>query len=308
MMNALLLLVSMFGLELSLKPEAAIRGEDIYLSDVLASQSMHLLRQKGIRNLKVAAAPGYNRNRILQRNHVVNAIQNAYPGVELAWSGPGRTSVSRRADRFSQNALEEAIRTWIADHSPATGELRMDRVIVPRISGIPSGKVVFDIRVRGNQSLVGRRSLYVDLIVDDKMYKTLAVQVHTSLETLVARVITEVPRGMPLTENHIEWEVQRLDRLTAPLVTPDDFQGLRARSLLRPGTVLDRRKVQVIPLVERNTMVSVVTRNGGLSIRLKALAMDAGGAGDRIRLKNVDSGRVFTGLIQKSGEVVLEVF
>jgi len=303
----MLVLFFFLSLDVALEPTTTTNGASIYLSDVLDSDSLKRAREWGMDNMKIAPSPNPGQSRVLRRSHVVNAIHNVHPSAELAWSGPGSVKINRQGGRYSENKLEEAVRDWVDGQTSDQGELRVDRIMIPRVSGIPSGNAVYEVRARGTQRLVGRRSLYVDILVNNRVVKSLAVQVEVSLETMVAKVLSDVPRGALLRESHVEWEYQRLTRISAPLITPEQFEGLRAKTPLRAGMVLDRRKVEAIPLVERNQMAYVVARHGGLSVRMKALAMDSGGWGDRIRLKNVDSNKILTGLVMKNGEVSLDV-
>lgn len=302
-MLALLLFLS---LDVSLEPQTVTSSNYVYLSDVLDEASLTRIRKWGMENVKIAPAPAPGRSRTLHRSHVVNAIQNEHPNAELAWSGPGSIEIRRTASKYSQNNLEDAVRSWVESQAPDEGDLRVDRIMVPHITGIPTGKATYEVRARGGRT-VGRRSLYVDILVNDRVAKTLAVQVEVSLEAMVAKVVSDVTRGQQISDSHIEWEMQRLTRLTAPLITPDQFDGLRARTQLRPGMILDRRNSETMPLVERNQMAYVIARHGALSVKMKALAMDSGGPGDRIRLKNVDSNKILTGTVNKSGNVILDM-
>ncbi len=303
-MNTLLLL-SLLGLELSMKPQVTATMARIHLSDVLSSDSYRQLRAEGLKNLSLGPAPASNRNVTITRDQVNQAI-SANSESDINWSGPMRTRVSNQGQSFSTTYLEQAIREWVTQQSPDNGDLRVNRIYLPTIRDLPQGEVDFEIRGRGTHSLVGRQALYVDLIIQGELYKTLAVNLITSLETQVARVLADVPRGTPLSEDHISWEIQVIDRIPSPLVTPDNFEGLRAKMLLRAGTVLDLNKVQVIPLVERNQTVLVKAKAGSLTVNMKALALDSKGAGERVRLKNTSSNQIFTGIVQKDGSVELE--
>ena len=210
-------------------------------------------------------------------------------------------------EQFSKQALEDQVRQWILDQAPAEGELYVGRIYIPNIRNVPQGEIRYDIQPRTrNQELIGRNSLRVDLWIDGRVYKTLMVQAETRLETLVGVVTSEIDRGEPLTEDDIEWQLQRVDRMFSPLIKPEDLEaGLQAKTLLRAGSILDRRKVETVPLVERGRMVTVIARYSGLTVRLRAKALGSGAAGDEIRLKNVDSGQLLLGRIEKNGEISL---
>ena len=125
--------------------------------------------------------------------------------------------------------------------------------------------------------IVGRQSLYVDIIVNDLIFKTMAVQVEISLEMLVAHATSDIRRGDLINENNVEWEVKRLDRIASPLITPDDLTDLRAKTMIRAGSVLDRRRVETVPLVERNQMVELIFSLGGLRIAAEGRALARAG-------------------------------
>ncbi len=205
------------------------------------------------------------------------------------------------------NSLEDEVRSWILSQEIGyEGTLHVDRVVYPRVTRIPSGKVSYVVRPRPMRSLVGRLSLYVDIHVNNNKVKIVVAQAETSLETMVARVVNNTERGEPIGDHHISWEMQRVYRINNPLIEPIDFeQGLRAKTVLRAGVVLDRRNCEVIPLVERNHIVQVTAQDRGLVIRLKALALQSGAEGDLIRIKNQDTGRTMRGTVQADGSVQL---
>jgi flagella basal body P-ring formation protein FlgA len=56
-------------------------------------------------------------------------------------------------------------------------------------------------------------------------------------------------------------------------------------------------------IVEPGKPVRVIFMQGGLEIALSAVALQAGAAGDMVRLRNVDSGSVFDGVVMADGTV-----
>ena len=206
---------------------------------------------------------------------------------------------------FSQNALEGEIRAWVERQSPDSGVLRAEQLFVPKVTRPPQGEVSVMVRPRGSRSLVGRVSLFVDIEQKGQIVRTLAVQVKTSLETLTGRLKRDLPRGTPISGDLIHWEIQRLERLSSPLVNPDQLHNLQVRQTLRSGTLLTHRQVETIPLVERNQRVMVSAVHAGLTVQMRALALQTGHEGDVIRLKNLDSNQIFSGLVSGPGEVRL---
>jgi flagellar basal body P-ring formation protein FlgA len=59
-------------------------------------------------------------------------------------------------------------------------------------------------------------------------------------------------------------------------------------------------------LVNQGKSSLVVFQNAGLTITTQAVALDNGGAGDVVKLRNPDSGLVIQGTVDRDGTVRLE--
>lgn len=306
MMLLFLIAYAPFNLNLNMKSEATINRDTVYLSDLLDKDSYQQLKAHGMDNVSMATGPNVGNERVIRRFQVAGVVQRAMPDAKVRWGGAPATVVSRKSMPFKTNDLESQVREWVESQSPEAGQLHLDQVVIPSLPGLPAGKVSYRIR-NVSRNLVGRHSLYVDLEINGETYRTLVVQVNVSLETMVAIARTDIQRGDALSESNIDWELQHLTRVPAPLVTPEAVGESRARSMLRAGSVLTSRNVERIPLVERNQVVTVMAVNGPLSIRMKAKAMDSGGEGDRVRLKNEDSGEILSGTVTRPGEVEIRV-
>lgn len=79
--------------------------------------------------------------------------------------------------------------------------------------------------------------------------------------------------------------------------------GKVAKRMLLPGNPIPLTAVGIPQVVTRGVATRVHFEMGGLSMTTLATPMDSGGAGELIRLKNVDSGQVITGVIQPDGTV-----
>ena len=63
------------------------------------------------------------------------------------------------------------------------------------------------------------------------------------------------------------------------------------------GGVLTRNHVEAIPVVHRGDEVELVARTNRLAVSALGQAMQDGGIGERIRVKNSDSGKILYGQI-----------
>ena len=87
----------------------------------------------------------------------------------------------------------------------------------------------------------------------------------------------------------------------------EDVSGLRIKRAVAGGTTLHAGMVEREDLIKRGSQVEIVAIADGLQVRMRGKALANGGKGDRIKVRNLNSGRVVTGTITASGVInVLE--
>jgi flagellar basal body P-ring formation protein FlgA len=89
------------------------------------------------------------------------------------------------------------------------------------------------------------------------------------------------------------------------MVVPDraGLIGKVARRTLLPGRPVPAIAVAEPDLVERGSPVEIVYRDGGLTILAQATALEAGSAGDVLRVRNADSGLIINATVQADGSL-----
>lgn len=84
---------------------------------------------------------------------------------------------------------------------------------------------------------------------------------------------------------------------------PFDALGMEARATLYAGRPIPLAALGPPALVDRNTLVTLVFSRGGLDIRADGRALGRGGAGDLVRVMNLASRSIVTGLVTGPGQV-----
>lgn len=87
--------------------------------------------------------------------------------------------------------------------------------------------------------------------------------------------------------------------------TLEALVGLEVRRAVYAGRPILPGDVGPPTLVARNALVAIVYQTGGLGIRADGRALDAGAAGERIRVMNLSSRLVVQGIV--SGPGMIEV-
>lgn len=89
------------------------------------------------------------------------------------------------------------------------------------------------------------------------------------------------------------------------MIVPDrsEVVGKVARRTLLPGRPIPTIAVAVPDLVPRGAPIEIVFREGGLIILAQAMTLEAGSAGDVIKVRNMDSGLIIKATVQSDGTV-----
>ncbi|MEL7164908.1 MAG: flagellar basal body P-ring formation chaperone FlgA [Pseudomonadota bacterium] len=82
-----------------------------------------------------------------------------------------------------------------------------------------------------------------------------------------------------------------------------DVAGQEARVALYAGRPIPFDAVGPPAIVNRNQIVPLRFRSAGLTITTEGRAMERGGAGDRIRIMNLQSRATLFGLVQEDGSI-----
>lgn len=80
-------------------------------------------------------------------------------------------------------------------------------------------------------------------------------------------------------------------------------EGKVARRTLLPGRMIPLSYVRDAYLVEPGEPVQMVFVQGGLEISVTGVPLQSGSAGDVVRVRNLDSGTVVTGVVMADGTI-----
>lgn len=133
-----------------------------------------------------------------------------------------------------------------------------------------------------------------------KIYVTINIATMQSV-TVAAR---PVARGHLLTRGDLRVEERDTGRIRKAYYTdPASLIGLRARRAIATGRILDPGTLEQRQLVKRGATVQILASQGALRVRMKGKALDNGAQGERIRVRNLGSGREITGEVIASGVI-----
>jgi len=93
--------------------------------------------------------------------------------------------------------------------------------------------------------------------------------------------------------------------IAGSLSRKEDAVGLEARVVLYAGRPIRPGDIGPATIIERNQIVMLVYKRGGLRIAADARALGRGGVGDYLRVMNLTSRTTVTGIIGADGVVTV---
>lgn len=116
--------------------------------------------------------------------------------------------------------------------------------------------------------------------------------------------IAPIQRGNIITKADLDW----LD-IPASMAKGDmvmdiaQIVGQEAKRTLQQGKPILLKDTGKMILVERNQEVSLIFYKGSMMLTTTGRVLDKGGAGDHVRVMNLESRKIITGIVTETGEV-----
>ena len=123
------------------------------------------------------------------------------------------------------------------------------------------------------------------------------VEVEVRKQVWVAR--QPLPRGHLITREDLAADIRDVSRMTSGYQSdPDALVGRRLRSSVLAGRVLTPGLLEANNILSRGQTVTLMVASGDLQIRMAGKALMDGALNERIRVENLNSGRVVEGIVR----------
>src|SRR5262249_12438057 len=107
-----------------------------------------------------------------------------------------------------------------------------------------------------------------------------------------------VGRGQVIGQDLVDYSIVAANRLTGDLVLdPADLVGKAARRTLHPGRPLRTADLMAPIVVPKNKMVTMIYASGSMHLTARGRSLGDGGAGDMVKVLNIDSKRTVDAVI-----------
>lgn len=280
-------------------------GDRITLGDIADISSEDPKMRERLSGISLGFAPSVGAVRELEHDRIVMLIAAAFPDGGVYVEGPDVAIIERDAQRIEPSTLREAVeREALGGLSSAGATARLVRLDLPEKVEVPAGKVDVRASLMGVRDLLAPFSVRIDVRVDGQVARRLVAtaQVEAYAPVLVAGRDL-LPQGRIRPED-VAVEVRRLERpVSFYLHDERQLRGVAASRAIHVGDAIMSDSVVGAVVVKAGDNVRIVGEAPGVAIAAQGEARSAGRIGDRIQVKNTQSGLLLQAVIVGEGAV-----
>lgn len=285
--------------------ESTINGDMVELG-MIARINADQERAEKLRGIALGYSPGIGSSRELLRPQIELAIKAAgFDTAEFSLETPAKIVVRRASQNIPsvriREAVEKAIQTRFNDPKVATQILSVD---VPADLTVPVGAVDIRASIAAVRSLFEKFPVPVEVRIDGKIVKTFSAAAEVSVFAEVLVAANELAIDKKLVPGDATLQKIRLEKpLTSYLRDPSILRGVKMIKSVEAGKPLTADSFVATVVVRLGDTVRVEAYSGRIKIIAAGEANANGRIGDRIPVKNKQSGLVLQAEVVDEGVV-----
>ncbi len=286
--------------------KVVIIGENVYLKDVAEIKGD---LKEALSYVRIISSPPPGGIRRIEKKYIqLRLLQLGFSKTDPVILGPNVVTIERAYQKISFDLINTLVQERVKDIIPSWAKRYQIIVNVPRFSNTaPLGDVDIFLELPQSDKIRTKTiSLPVTININGKKWKRIYAMVKVLLYADLPIATNTIKKGEKISKESYKIEEGMVERLSFPYISPEKIVGYVALKNIYPGTIIDLTYISRPYQVKRGEIVEVVLRRGAITITLKAQALENGNYGDMIQLKNLKSGKKFTGIVQDYGLVIVK--
>ncbi len=274
-------------------PTAEVNGDRIQLSQVarIAGPDPLLIARLG--NIDIGKAPLPGRKKVIEPRYILARINKSTGGLstDIGLDFPQGLEVSRKAVTVTKKKIEKIAADWVLERVPWDLEnVKVTKAQANADVVMPQGRVTYKVKTPGTLDFLSTIALSIEFFVDGRPAKKAWVTLNLEVISPVVVVRRPMGRHQPIGREDVAIALKDLAKLPSGIYTDiNQVVGMRVKRTLYGDTVLREDLVELLPLVNRGDVVTIIAEAGVLRITARGEAKAKGGKGERISVVNLDS-------------------
>ncbi|MDO9423186.1 MAG: flagellar basal body P-ring formation chaperone FlgA [Methylobacter sp.] len=202
----------------------------------------------------------------------------------------------------SHESIDEVVKSYIAQNINLPGEYEVSLIPLDSRLNLPQCIDPLEAYTTNNLIKAGRTTIGVRCNTGKKwsIFTSAIIKVYQ----MVVVLSHPVQRGEIITRQHLSIEKREVSNLREDFATQlEQVENKQVTRQLNTGTILSLQNLAEPKLIKRGDKVIISTTKPDFSIKMSGVAMMDGTKGQRIRIKNQNSGRIINATVIEPGLV-----
>lgn len=282
-----------------LAPETTIENDRIELGKIarISGEEEQIERLKSI---SLGYAPSVGMLRELTKDRINLAISAAgFSAKEYTLESPTKIIVRREAQSISEDILREAVEKAVSEQLKTEGvNFKIVRLDLPAKIEIPSGDVSVKADLGNSRNIFAPFSISLEIQIDKKIVRR--VSAMTQIEAYADVLVTtrDLKLGEKVSEADVKIENRLLQKSLANyLRNAANLRGVNLTKNLSAGSELTTDSIVAGAVIKTGDLVQIQAQSENLKILINGEARTNGKIGDRISVKNSQSGAILQAVV-----------
>ena len=285
--------------------EATIKSDVIKLGDIAQISADE--KSERLKQISLGYAPNVGILREIYREQVAFAITAAgISANEYSLEAPSKIVVRRASQVVAEHLLRQAVEAAIQKNMPADESVKVNilRLDVPINIEVAAGEISLQATPGGVRNLFAPFTMALEIRVDNRVVRRVSatVQLEAYADILVAK--RDLAARERISEADVQLENRRLEKpLASYLRSVEKLRGAVLVKNVASEAELTTADIAAGYVVKTGDLVSIVGTSGKLQISIKGEARTNGRIGDRVSVKNPESGTILQATVVDEGLV-----
>lgn len=291
------------------RKEAVVRGEGFTLGDIADIQAKDTTIKERLQVITLGLAPGVGVVRELARGRISLAIIAAgFPETGVRLEAPPVVQIKRASQIVDptrlRSAAEQAALAKLGADETNKVRGRLVRLDLPTVIEVPSGAVEVRASIGAVRDYSKPLQISIEVWVDGRSARriNLMAQLEVIAPVMVAR--RDLPARSRVSDEDVGVEERPLERAAAFYVRDAArLRGTVMRRLVMRGEAITTDLAAAEIIVKPGDQVRIIGESTRVSVVVTGEARASGRIGDRIQVKNLQSGLLLQATVVDEGVV-----
>ena len=286
--------------------ETIAQQDRLTLGDIAEVQAQAAEIKARLRAVSLGYAPNVGMTREIGRARITLAIAAAgFAEGTVRIETPNIVLIRRAAQNVDLLLIREAIEHATLDALNAAGATaRLSKLELPATIEAPAGQL--EVRASAGQvrDVFAPFTVFVEFWQEGHVVKRLNATAQVEAFAPVLVIAREIAANTRLRQDSFKTAVKRLERPLHQYVTdPERLRGMAVRRAMARGEAITTDTINSEIVVRPGDQVRIIGQSGALQLIVTGEARAAGRIGDRIQVKNSQSGALLQAVVTDEGVV-----